>query len=343
MLLIRRHVLTTFAAGAVLCAGQDAGMPTFRSATTLIEFNVVALDASGRPVTDLKKEDILISERGKPRDVAYFRFDGASGTDEIQPLPAGDFSNRSDRLSSLRRSLAAIVMDTVNTAPVGGLAGSLQESDYQETTRAQILRYLHAIPPHTRVALYRLETERVTMLQDFTDDLESLRRRIAQIDLSAKGPPIDIGFHDAASDFDAPLPAAAANAAADASRVAANYNEGVRDDRLQMTLAGLESLGNRLAGLPGRKSVVWMSVGLPSITNTGGWIKSHAGAIQATARRLASQGIAIYAFPATGKYSPAMDILADTTGGRVVRTMNDPAAALTAAAADNSAAYTAGF
>jgi VWFA-related protein len=314
MLSIRWRVLTIFAAGAILCAGQDAGIPAFRSATTLIEFSVVALNASGKPVTDLKKEDTLISERGKQRDVAYFRFDGARGTDEVQQLPPGDFSNRSDRLPSLRRSLAAIVMDTVNTAPVGGLAGLLQESDYQETTRAQILRYLHAIPPHTRAALYRLESDRVTLLQDFTDDLESLRTRIAQIDLNATGPPIDIGFHDAASDFDAPLPAAAANAAADASRAASDYNEGVRDGRLQMTLAGLESLGNRLAGLPGRKSIVWMSVGLPFITNTDGWIKSHAAAIQGTARKLASQGIAIYAFPVTAKYSPAMDILGGHDG-----------------------------
>ena len=38
-----------------------------------------------------------------------------------------------------------------------------------------------------------------------------------------------------------------------------------------------------------------------------------------------------------------MDLLAETTGGRVIRTMGDPTEGLTVAAVDNSAVYTVGF
>src|SRR5580704_16914705 len=94
--------LAILVAGAFLCAGQELGTPTFRTGTTLIEFSVVALDVSGNPVTDLKKEDILITELGKRRDVAFFRFEGTGGNGQVQRLLPGEFSNRSERLQSLR-------------------------------------------------------------------------------------------------------------------------------------------------------------------------------------------------------------------------------------------------
>ena len=127
--------------GPLACAGQEQGTPTFRANITLIEFSLVALDTNGKPVTDLKKDEIRIDESGKYRDVAFFRFARGGATDQIDRLPPGDFSNQSDRVPSVRRNLSAIVFDTINTAPVGGGFGPLQESNYQETTRAQMLHY----------------------------------------------------------------------------------------------------------------------------------------------------------------------------------------------------------
>src|SRR5688572_30822282 len=76
--------------------GQRAQTSTFRSGTTLVEFTVVALDEHRRPIADLKKEDIAVTEQGQPRDVAFFRYDGANTKQgaETPPLPDGVFTNR---------------------------------------------------------------------------------------------------------------------------------------------------------------------------------------------------------------------------------------------------------
>ena len=50
--------------------------PHFRAGTTLIEFTVVVTGEDGRHVTDLKPQDVSIVERGRPREVAFFHYEG---------------------------------------------------------------------------------------------------------------------------------------------------------------------------------------------------------------------------------------------------------------------------
>jgi VWFA-related protein len=338
------HQCTAVVWASLCCSGQ-VDKPTFRSATTLVEFPIVALDANGKPVRDLKKDEIELADRGKRREIAYLLFNSAEGAENATPLPPGDFSNRSDHRPSLRRSVAAIVMDIINTAPSGGLGGQMQESNYQDAARLQVLRYLTALPPNMLAGLFRLASDKVTRVCDFTDNLVTLRAQIGKLDLNQRTPQIDVGFPDVASSFGDALPAAAGDAAKDAVRTLSNYNEGVRDDRLQMTLAGLESLGDYMSVLPGRKSIIWITVGMPTVIETDRWVKTYEPLIQRTARRLASKGIAVYGVPAIAavKNNPALEVLAETTGGRVMRVANNPASGLVTAAADNNAVYTVGF
>lgn len=59
-----------------------------------IEFTVAALDAHGKPVTDLRREEFSIVEEGQPRDLYNLRFDG--GSEEILgKCDPGFFTNRS--------------------------------------------------------------------------------------------------------------------------------------------------------------------------------------------------------------------------------------------------------
>jgi VWFA-related protein len=349
MRLMQCTVKVVLFAGVVLCPAQQRDAPTFRTGTTLIEFTVVALDSTGKPVTDLNKEDLLIRERGKRRDVAFLRFESAPGTGQVEQLPRGEFTNRSERLGGRHSSVTALAIDTINTAPLCFPDGTCRDSTYQDANREQILHYLKALPANTRVALYRMETNGVTVLGDFTDDAASLRARVAGAYLNDKGPPIDYSFIEESLGERAATPGseratASSEAANTATRVLSFHNEGVRDDRLRLTLSELESVGAHMAGMPGRKSIVWMSVGMPTIISADRWQSSDARAIRETAEHLAGLGIAIYGFPAGAeKYNSAMDVLAETTGGRVFRSMNDPAQALIVAAADNSAVYTVGF
>ena len=50
-------------------AGED---PVIRVITELVELRVVVTDQSGRPVTDLKREDFVLLEDGQPQELSFF-------------------------------------------------------------------------------------------------------------------------------------------------------------------------------------------------------------------------------------------------------------------------------
>jgi hypothetical protein len=72
-----RRSLIVLVAGCLISHGQQQEPPTFRATTTLVEFTLVALDGKGRPIADLKKEEVSVSEGGNSRQLADFRFEGA--------------------------------------------------------------------------------------------------------------------------------------------------------------------------------------------------------------------------------------------------------------------------
>jgi VWFA-related protein len=363
---------------SLVCPGQET--PTFRATTTLIEFTFIALDRKGNPVKDLKKEDVLITEKGKPREIVFFRFEGGDGVEPVRPgtLPAGIFSNRSEVTPGPPRNITAILLDTLNTAP----------SD-QVWVRAQVMRYLRTIPGDTRLAVYAMGT-RMAILHDFTDDTESLRARIGQITAQLQTQ-TTADVDQAARDAEQLLDAIPPELRGEMEKILAAqietemlYNENVRERRMEQSLASLAALGNHLAGIPGRKSVVWISGGISMLSITGamgmgprGGIKSYEARIQKVSERLAHQGITLYLVDARGLqgpagYSPevgwssragrpgpferqqqasaissdplgAMYKMASVTGGRVVINTNDPTEGIRAVAADSRGTYSVGF
>src|SRR5271167_3455534 len=129
-------------AASQITPGEQAP-PTFRASTTLVEFNMVVQDRQGRPITDLKKEEISILENDQPRETAVFRFSGATqDSARPQPLPAGVFSNRSGDAPGAPRNFVAIVFDAMNTP----LDGDLRS---QASLHAQMQRYFTRLPPNT--------------------------------------------------------------------------------------------------------------------------------------------------------------------------------------------------
>src|SRR3954447_17298583 len=94
-----------------LCRAQEP--QTFRTSTTLIEFTIVAVDSKGAPVTDLKKEEIVLTENGARRPVAFLRFEGDVSATAARPVPPGAFTNRAEYLPGPPRNVTAIVLDAV--------------------------------------------------------------------------------------------------------------------------------------------------------------------------------------------------------------------------------------
>src|SRR6516225_3423853 len=56
------------------------GQYTFKVESELVLVNVVARDKSGKPVTDLKREDFTVLEEGKPQKISSFDFENLDST-----------------------------------------------------------------------------------------------------------------------------------------------------------------------------------------------------------------------------------------------------------------------
>jgi len=74
--------LPVLAIAGVVALRAQVATPTFRAGTTLVEFTVVAQDSKGNAITDLTKDDLVLTDKGQARDIAFFRFDGG-----LAPVP----------------------------------------------------------------------------------------------------------------------------------------------------------------------------------------------------------------------------------------------------------------
>ena len=85
-------VLVALPLATALVSSQQP--PVFRVATRLVQVSVVVHDRRGEPVTDLKKEDFTILERGKPQAISFFEVVAADHpAAPPEPLPPHIFTN----------------------------------------------------------------------------------------------------------------------------------------------------------------------------------------------------------------------------------------------------------
>lgn len=380
---------------AVTVAAQQDSVPVFRAGTTLVEFTIVATDQRGQPVTDLAQSEITIVQNGKPQPVAFFRFEGSAfGPDAAEakrePIAPGLFTNRPEYSPGPARNVTAIVIDTLNTLP-----------EDQVAVKAHVMQYLRALAPNTRVAVYALGSN-LRILHDFTDDLEALRARLAKQNVEFNVQTLAADemvrrqameaehFNDAVDEYvdDDTEEQAKADAEAKAEfervrgkmeRAEEYFQEQLHMRRINQTIASLEALGNHLSGIPGRKSLVWVTGGIAVLTQGAQdrWVTSYSSQVRGLAQRLATQGVTVYPAQASGlrvgilgtsttapgsskgqqenmylrpmarendlRIWGTMDMLAEVTGGRAFRNTNELAAGVRAAATDVRGSYSVGF
>jgi VWFA-related protein len=291
-----------FLALAALVAQEQT--PTFRTATRLVELTVTALDKKGQAVTDLRLEDFAIQENGKLRAITFFKYDGGPSVEPpALPLPAGVFTNRVEFTPGPPRNVTALLLDDLNTPAQSSLR-----------VRAMAMRYLKALAPQTRMAVYHMSGQ-LRALQDFTDDAEALRARIEKA-VIAHPLQVEGDFDQAiieAEQFvamfaqDRQLASEAVDIARNQLEVEMLANAQSRAARLEKTLAYIENLGQHLAGIPGRKNLVWIGGGISMSSVTGalgtgphGSIDTSEDKVKRTSQKLAQQGIVLYIVDAKG-------------------------------------------
>lgn len=267
----------------------------FRVGTRLVEVNVVVMGKDGKPLKDLTENDFEVVEGGKVKPLAFFN---PADTTPAQgaALPPGVYSNRPEYAPLSPRSLTLILLDWLNTDPRD-----------QQYARAQVAQFLKEMNPRDRVAIYTLSGG-LRVAHDFTNDPAALAKAAEKI--RAEWPAAGLNDEqnllrqaELAAQY---LAEATGQQQQDAVNEAANFS---KELRVTHTLKQFEAIAQRLAGLPGRKNLVWVSAGIPmsatwSMMQVGGsanpGMRTFAKEFDRAIRSVVDAGISVYAIDARG-------------------------------------------
>jgi VWFA-related protein len=239
------------------------GRLVFKANARIVVLDVVVAGRDGKPIQGLRKEDFSISEDGHPQTILSFD-EHAAGDAMPAPLPSfppNIFTNI-PRVKPVD-SVTVLLLDALNT-PI----------ENQSFVRAQMLRYLKTAPPGRRIAIFTLGT-RLRFVQGFTDDPKVLAAALENLKNGANPRSSALLPTTAENDADQQsLGVLYQNFAANPSSVNLLSFQSVQqfqaeqltfktDARVDLTLEALQQLARYLAGIPGRKNLVWFSGGFP--------------------------------------------------------------------------------
>jgi VWFA-related protein len=349
----------------------------FRASTRLVQINVIVRDKNG-PVANLEKSDFTLTDRGKPRTISIFSIHKASAlpsgpTASLPLLPSDTFSNRPLNGAEVPGSVTIILLDRLNT-----LIGSSQPGERSPlfngdlalaSAKQHLLKFIDAMGPTDRVAIYSLGVS-LGVLSDFTTDRARLKALVE-------------GYRATSITTREVAEPSASNVCPVNSPDGCPMNSGINSDRQKLaalsngaransTMAALMALSAHVAGIPGRKNLVWLTSNL-------------ALSAESAARALTGSDIAIYPIDARGllpiaisnsdtdtsgaameapprgtppsrpgnlssggswdpmTVSNTLQVLAEETGGRASVNSNDLETAIKSAIDDGAVTYTLGF
>ncbi len=235
---------------------QDANTapPVFKANARTVVIDVVVTGKDGRPVRNLQKRDFEVTEDGRPQTLVSFEEHTAADSfpKALPDLPANIFSNV-PRVAPTH-SVTILLLDALNT--------QIRDQSY---VHAQILKYLKGLQPGHRMAVFALGT-RLRFIQGFTDDPAALAGTLGMEGRAMpQTSPLLPSSGEAAAEQRAvaELSEHSASAASGLQQFLKEQTASRTDQRIQVTLQALQQLGRYLAGIPGRKNLVWFSGSFP--------------------------------------------------------------------------------
>jgi VWFA-related protein len=306
--MLRRHPsLLRLALPALLAApllAQTALPPDSEAPSATLKINVrtvlvdvVVLDKNNQPVPHLNKDDFQVLEDGKPQSIAFFEpnFDGVPGvavSAPAPPLPPNTFTNVPTVAPS----------NTVNLLLMDGLNTPLADQAY---VHRRMVSYLATIPPGLRIGVFLL-SEKLRIIQGFTQDSALLRASINRLaanpstsallptsySTAAMNMPVNM-ILDKAIGADATT---LADMAAGLQQFEDQQGFFEVNERTIMTLDALQQIARYLAGVPGRKNVIWFVGSIPNCL----------------AAMTSENELTVAGCPYEEKFAKTMDMLADS-------------------------------
>jgi VWFA-related protein len=275
--------MTTFRCIAGLVLGTCAALAQGDTAPRLVTLNFAAADAEGRPVTDLTARELQLTDQGKAVPVVAFRNDSL-------PAPAGarEITNRSGPALS---RIQVILFDLMNLTTTG-----------RKPAIDQIVHALEKLESSDAIYLYLLNID---------GELAAVRALPA-------APP---DAKPAAAPWTREVRPMLEQAVGSVLTV---RREIATDEalRVKKTYAALDTLGARMSPMPGRKNILWITLGVPcDLPQAGGqvWdcrptLSQLTGTLDAA--NVSVSPIALQAAAADPESNVTLQHIVDATGGK---------------------------
>ncbi len=235
-----------------------AGNFTLKVTTRLVNLALVASDKHGKPITDLKQEDIEIYDNGRRQQLHAFHH-SMPGTISV-PAPSEPSDTFTNTLSAAQSDDAPdtliLLIDESHVA-------------YRDLTRArgEVLRFLKGSRPGSRVAVYSMNEHGFHAIQDITSDhvvIEAtLEKWMPSAAAVSQAEALDRRNNQQIDTVRNP---------SDLNSVNGNYEETpdsitsidpqlrqLGDNPLRQALLSMVSLARHFASVPGHKSMVWIA------------------------------------------------------------------------------------
>jgi VWFA-related protein len=256
----------------------------FTARAELVLIPTLVTDKSGAHVSGLKKEDFTVFEDGSERQIATFEEIASDPQRLSRRANPNEFSNDVGGGGRSTRRITLIFLDLLNTPFMD-----------QSYARNQLLKYLsQSLDRREPTGLYTFDRSGIHVIHDFTSDptvlIAALHKVIGDplqpVDTSADlalatGTPTPIGSGTGGvsgmTGGGSPTPVTALMSAVSAEAVqfqhmvqdsALNFESFQQRTAITHALDAMQQVARMLAGVPGRKALIWASGGFPfSVSN----------------------------------------------------------------------------
>jgi VWFA-related protein len=302
----------------VFAAQNPAGASpeaSFKTGVKLVQVSVIAQDPRGRPVVDLRREEFQVFDNGSPQEIRLFLSETEkSNRTPADPKTPNTFTNQTTSAAGSRSSYSVIAFDTLATE------FAYQGGSGTAWAREKALKMLRVLPPDDNIAIYATG-HKLQVIREFTTDRESLEQQLRMWKPSVDTPSVATA-----------LCLGSAESVASCNRVETLRRATGTDDEI-------EQVAEHLAGIPGRKNLIWIAGQFPISP--------------AAAQKLKNADTALYPVDAHGSviglatensaFVAPLRALAASTGGVSFYGRDDLDGAILQALEDGRVSYTLGF
>ncbi len=281
---------------------------TLRAYSRLTLVDVTAVDAKGNPVHGLPQSAFTVLEDGKPQTIRSFTEIGKDTpvvTRQLPKLPPHIYTNLQP--APISNSVNVLLLDALNTRPQD-----------QIFVKQETVNYIKNMPAGTRVAILLLGSS-LRLLQGFTSDPEILMAAVKT--KKNRALPSPFSDTDAGNGDSAELDVAGADATSAIQEFQNQQMAFQADIRNRMTLEALNQIAAYLAGIKGRKNLIWLTDGMPLQMYPQGGVNDLATMtdytrdMRKTTDMLTAAQIAVYPVDARGvTTNPAGSVVHPVTG-----------------------------